>query len=235
MKNDLSFIISSTLNLYEHQSTYNPNLPARGLIYFAKLYEAYIKKIDANVYGHKLIALPAPQFIVFYNGRENQPEENILRLSDAFTPQLHTEPVLECRARMLNINYGHNKKLLNSCKRLHDYSYFIEEVNKSLDNGYSLEEAINKAMDECIKKDVLTDILLKCRSEVCNMLLTEYDEKKQRKFDREEGREETLEQLNQLTILLAEQGRMDDIVKAAKDREYQEQLCKEFGLEFHYE
>ena len=71
------------------------------------------------------------------------------------------------------------------------------------------------------------------------MLLTEYDEKKQRKFDRqegrEEGREETLEQLNQLTILLAEQGRMDDIVKAAKDREYQEQLCKEFGLEFHYE
>ena len=69
MKNDLSFIISSTLNLYEHQSTYNPNLPVRGLIYFAKLYEAYIKKIDANVYGHKLIALPAPQFIVFYNGR----------------------------------------------------------------------------------------------------------------------------------------------------------------------
>lgn len=67
------------------------------------------------------------------------------------------------------------------------------------------------------------------------MLLTEYDKKKQRKFDRQEGREETLEQLNQLTILLAEQGRMDDIVKAAKDREYQEQLCKEFGLEFHYE
>ena len=66
MKNDLSFIIGSTLNLYEHQSTYNPNIPIRSLIYFARLYEAYINKNGYNVYGHKLIKLPTPQFIVFY-------------------------------------------------------------------------------------------------------------------------------------------------------------------------
>lgn len=135
---------------------------------------------------------------------------------------------------MLNINYGHNEKLLNSCKRLHDYSYFIEEVNRGLDKGYILEEAINRAIDDCIKKDVLADILLKCRSEVCNMLLAEYDAKKQRKFDREEGREEGREEmqerLNKLTLLLAEQGRMDDIVRAARDKEYQEQLLNEFNL-----
>lgn len=66
------------------------------------------------------------------------------------------------------------------------------------------------------------------------MLLAEYDAKKQRKFDREEGREEGREEmqerLNKLTLLLAEQGRMDDIVRAAKDKEYQEQLLNEFNL-----
>ena len=238
MKNDLSFIISSTLNLYEHQSTYNPNLPVRGLIYFARLYEAYIKKNDYNVYGHKQIKLPTPQFIVFYNGRENQPDEQILKLSDAFEPELLSEPMLECKARMLNINYGHNEKLLKACKRLHDYSYFMKEVNGGLDKGYELDEAISMAMDDCIENGVLADILLKCKSEVFHMLLTEYDEKKHLKHVREEGRAEgreegqieTLVRVNELTIRLAEQGRMDDIVKAAKDKHYQEQLFKEFGL-----
>lgn len=190
MKNDLSFIISSTLNLYEHQSTYNPNIPVRGLIYFARLYEAYIKKKDYDIYGHKLVKLPTPQFIVFYNGREKQPDELILRLSDAFEPKLLSEPVLECKARMLNINYGHNEKILNSCKRLHDYSYFMKEVNMRLDKGMELDEAIASAIDDCIEKNVLADILLKCKSEVFYMLLTEYDEKNHWRHVKEEGREE---------------------------------------------
>lgn len=113
MKNDLSFIISSTLNLYEHQSTFNPNMPIRGLLYFARLYEAYIKEHSLDVYGRQRISLPAPQFIVFYNGREKQPDELILKLSDCFTPNVpasnHTS-VLECQAQMFNINYGHNQK-----------------------------------------------------------------------------------------------------------------------------
>lgn len=190
MKNDLSFIISSTLNLSEHQSTYNPNIPVRGLIYFARLYEAYIKKKDYDIYGHKLVKLPTPQFIVFYNGREKQPDELILRLSDAFEPKLLSEPGLECKARMLNINYGHNEKILNSCKRLHDYSYFMKEVNMRLDKGMELDEAIASAIDDCIEKNVLADILLKCKSEVFYMLLTEYDEKNHWRHVKEEGREE---------------------------------------------
>lgn len=51
MKNDKSFIISSTMNLYEHQSTINPNMPIRGLLYFAELYDEYIKLHDLDVYG----------------------------------------------------------------------------------------------------------------------------------------------------------------------------------------
>ena len=187
MKNDLSFIISSTMNLYEHQSTYNPNIPIRGLIYFARLYESYIKTNGYDIYGHKRVLLPTPQFIVFYNGKENQPDELVLNLSDAFETKLLSEPVLECKARMLNINYGHNEKLLNACKRLHDYAYFIKEVNAGLDKGMEFDEAVAKAMDSCIEKNVLADILQKCKNEVFDMLLTEYDEKKHWKTVREEG------------------------------------------------
>ncbi len=190
MKNDMSFIISSTLNLYEHQSTFNPNMPVRGLMYFSRLYEGYIKQHDLDIYGRSLVKLPTPQFIIFYNGRDEYPDEMILRLSDAFTPKLSVEPVLECRATMLNINYGHNNTLLNSCKRLHDYSYFIARINKYIDNKCTMQDAIGRAIDDCIKDDILADILVKCKSEVTNMLLTEFDEKLHKKTVYNEGYED---------------------------------------------
>ena len=190
MKNDMSFIISSTLNLYEHQSTFNPNMPVRGLMYFSRLYEGYIKQNDLDIYGRSLVRLPTPQFIIFYNGRDEYHDEMILRLSDAFTPKLSTEPVLECRATMLNINYGHNSTLLNSCKRLHDYSYFIAKVKKYIDSKCTMQDAIGRAIDDCIKDDVLADILVKCKSEVTNMLLTEFDEKLHKKTVYNEGCED---------------------------------------------
>lgn len=189
MKNDLSFVISATLNLYEQQSTFNPNMPIRGLMYFARLYEAYIKENSLDIYGKTLIKLPSPQYIIFYNGREEQPDELILRLSDAFEGDSNSEGALECRTRMLNINLEHNQKLMQSCKRLYDYSYFIAEVNRNLDSGLVLSEAIRRAMDTCIEQDILRDILLKSKSEVFHMLLTEYDEKKHLKNTYREGYE----------------------------------------------
>ena len=229
MKNDLSFIVSAALNLYEHQSTFNANMPIRGLMYFARLYESYIKKNKLDIYNYRLVDLPEPQYIVFYNGRDNQPDERILKLSDAFRSK-NPEPALECRARMININLGHNQKLMESCKRLWDYSYFIAEVNQNLDKGYGLETAIKKAMDECIKKGVLSDILEKNKSEVFHMLLTEYDEKQHLKNVYQEGREEASERINKLIILLMEDGRTDDLMKAAKDSTYQEKLFKEYKI-----
>ena len=228
MKNDLSFIISSTLNLYEHQSTFNPNMPIRGLIYFARLYEAYIKQHTLDVYSHQRISLPAPQFIVFYNGRENQPDELILKLSDSFTPHVpepHNSPVLECQARMLNINYGHNQKLLDSCKRLHDYSYFVAEVNRNLDFGYDLKDAIYHAMNVCIKKDVLSDILAKSQSEVFNMLLTEYDEKLHLKTVYNEGHEDgtkeaRIEDIRKAIIMMRKLNTPEDTIFQLISEEY---------------
>ena len=237
MKNDLSFIISATLNLYEHQSTFNANMPIRGLLYFARLYEAYIKKNKLDIYGHKMIDLPEPRYIVFYNGRSNQPDEKELKLSDAFQSD-NPNPVLECRARMININLGHNQELMEDCKRLWDYSYFIAEVNKNLDKGDMLEKAIKKAMDECINKGVLLDILEKSRNEVFDMLLTEYDEKLHMKtlyeqgkeVGREEGQDMERERINKLYSTLLAEKRTDELAKAVNDEKYLEELLRKYNL-----
>ena len=192
MKNDKSFIISSTMNLYEHQSTANPNMPIRGLLYFAQLYDEYIKLHDLDVYGRKLVKLPTPQYIVFYNGKEEMPDDQTLLLTDAFECDSEVEdmePALECRARVLNVNDGHNAELMNKCKRLMHYSQFIARINQNIDAGMLLQHAIDEAISYCLENDILTDVLIRNRSEVRHMLLTEFNEKKFAKTMWEEGHE----------------------------------------------
>ena len=194
-KNDLSFLISNTLNLYEHQSSINPNMPLRGLIYFTEMLKAYVEEQGYNIYGTKRVLLPTPKYIVFYNGLQEQPDRMELHLSEAFLENKEKdEPSLECRAIMLNINQGHNQELMEKCQRLEGYSYFVAAVFTYMSRGYELEDAINLAIDECVKKGKIADILAKNRAEVKNMLLTDFDEKKYRKMLREEARQEGWEQ-----------------------------------------
>ena len=235
IKNDLSFIVASTLNLYEHQSTVNPNMPLRGLVYLAKEYRTYYDNSDQSIYSRKLIKLPRPQYIIFYNGTEEQPEEKYLRLSDAFEPAGNgEEPMLECIAKQININYGYNQKLLETCKRLHDYSYFINEIRANITEGLILSEAISQAMDTCIRKEILVDILSKQRSEVYDMLLTEFDEERYERTLRQDALEDGIEKgenrLNKLIEILLSEGRIEDLRKSTIDKEYRRQLMKEFGL-----
>ena len=68
MRNDISFLIDSRLSLYEHQSTYNPNIPLRFLFYLSDLYSSMIN--ETKLYGSSPIDIPAPKFLVFYNGKE---------------------------------------------------------------------------------------------------------------------------------------------------------------------
>lgn len=70
--------------LFEHQSTYNPNMPLRGLIYFSHLYQSYIEKCEDSIFGSKLIKIPTPQYYVFYNGERKFGDKKLLKLSDAF-------------------------------------------------------------------------------------------------------------------------------------------------------
>jgi len=204
MKNDLSFLIANDLNLYEHQSTINNNMPLRGLLYLAKMYESYIETNNLNRYQNKLIKLPFPRFIVFYNGEEEMADTLYMRLSDAFEVKLE-EPAVECVARFININYGHNKELLDSCKRLHDYSYFVNCVRNYLKKGFARKEAVLFAVEECIEKGILKDVLVKHRAEVVDMFLTTFDKKMYERAVRDEAREAGLEEGRMAGL---EEGRM---------------------------
>lgn len=184
MRNDVSFLFAKSLNLYEHQSTYNPNMPLRGFLYFAELYK---RLIDKNwLYRSTLLRIPTPQYIVFYNGKEKrkQPDITWLRLSDAFDSKEKPEG-FEWTATVININSGHNKELMRSCKLLSDYSAFVEMVRK-YNCGLSLENAILKAIDECERRNILREIMQKYRWEVAYMSWTEYDADGIRKVLQEE-------------------------------------------------
>ncbi|WP_346910607.1 hypothetical protein [Faecalicatena orotica] len=194
MKNDLSFLIANVLNLYEHQSTLNPNMPLRGLFYFSDVLRAYVDSKQINIYGNKLISLPAPVYLIFYNGLDSAPDEMVLRLSDAFYDLPDGQiPALECRAKMLNVNLGHNKELMGRCQKLNEYASFIARIRGYLDRNYNLEDAVNRALDECIEEGILADILRKNRNEVMDMILSNFNDKLHFEALRKEGYDEGYE------------------------------------------
>ncbi|HJC42987.1 MAG TPA: hypothetical protein H9756_04790 [Candidatus Mediterraneibacter gallistercoris] len=193
IKNDVSFLLGGTMNLYEHQSSYNPNMPIRGLMYLARLYQNYIDDCEINVFSPVLKHLPSPKFIVFYNGSRDEPDQKLLRLTDAFAEEgAPEESCLECCATMLNINYGHNYELMEKCRRLEEYSVFVAEVRKALEEGGDQRQAVDDAIDICIEKGVLRDILIKERAAIMNMVLSctekQYDRLVRKELEQQEKR-----------------------------------------------
>ncbi len=194
MKDDVSFMVGTSLNLYEHQSTYNPNMPLRGLFYFASLYHKLIED-DERLYSTTILKIPNPRFIVFYNGvsARNKPDVEKFRLSDAFLEK-DDSGEFEWTATMVNINVGHNRELIEKCQVLEHYSIFIHRVRMYNDSINDLKKAISKAVDECIREGILHEILETQKEEVYQMMLTEFDEEKYEAIIRAEGREEGLKE-----------------------------------------
>ena len=186
-KNDVSFLIQDVLNLYEHQSTWNPNMPLRGLFYISSLYQGYVKENDLDLYSSALLKLPVPRCIVFYNGTHQEPDQMELRLSDSFIKK-EEDPCIECTVLILNINYGHNKELMAACRKLYEYSYFVHKVREFLEQGLTRDAAVDRAVVYCIKADILKDFLTRHRAEVKDVILTEYDEKRHERTLREEAK-----------------------------------------------
>ncbi len=173
MKNDVSFIVDCTMNLYEHQSTENPNMPLRGLFYFAKLYTKYVEQQRINLYSSTVQKIPTPKYVIFYNGLESEPDCQMLRLSELFFTK---GGCLECEATMLNINYGRNRDLMEKCRRLQEYAKFIDAVRGyAIGKGMDLGMAITLAMEDCIRDSILLDILTEQRSEVFSVILERFD------------------------------------------------------------
>ena len=193
-KNDISFMMNFELMLYEHQSTVNPNMPLRHLIYVTKVLQGIIR--NADLYGSVLVQIPTPRFVIFYNGMEDQPEQKILKLSDAFEKKLET-PELELAVTMYNINFGQNPEILNACQTLKEYAQYVSKVREYAEK-MPFAEAVESAVDDCIRNGILSDFLLKNRAEAIEMSIFEYDEEKHLKNEREyaykKGREEGKEE-----------------------------------------
>ena len=217
MKNDVSFIIVNEMNLWEHQSSYNPNMPVRFLIYAAKLYDKYFNKHDLSKYGRKLQKVPHSKCVCFYNGTEDRPEQELLKLSDAFI--IHgAEADIEVVVKMLNINYGHNKKIMETSIQLGEYAWFVDRARTLQDELNDIDLAIDTVIEEMPDSFSIKKFLIAHKAEVKGMFLTEYNEEKERRLLsrdlREEVHEETITSV--VTEMLREKLPLSVIAKVTK-------------------
>ncbi len=230
MKNDLAFMLETNIYLYEHQSTLNPNIPLRDLIYIGIEYQQYVN--NKSLYSSSLQKIPAPKFMVFYNGTDAVDDRVELRLSNAYE-HLAGEPDLELKVLMLNVNEGHNKELMEQCQTLKEYAIYVARVRKYA-SEMNLNDAVARAIDECIKEGILVEFLRKNRSEVKMVSILEYDkeweEKKLRKAEYEAGKEDgKSEGITEIIQNMYRLGYSTEKIAEATDKtiEEVEKVCKE--------
>lgn len=231
MKNDVAFMIDDIMNLWEHQSTWNPNMPLRGLFYMADEYRKFVKRHGWNLYGSRLVEIPLPQYFIFYNGMTDEPDRMELKLSDAFSKRHQgLVPCVELKAVMLNINIGHNRQLMERCRKLWEYSQFVFRVRREMNVAKSVEQAVENVVKSCIEEGILREFLQEHRAEVEDVVLNEYDEQKhiadEKKVSREEGYQEgKMEGYVRLVRIKRLKGY--DALTIAEELELDENLVKE--------
>ncbi len=197
--NDISFEIGGKLVvLIEHQSTINPNMALRLLLYITRILEK--KTQGSTLYSKRRLTIPNPEFFVLYNGTDPFPDTAVLRLSDLFAspedlglPE-RTHHLLDLEVKIININGGRNAEIVNRCKELAEYSFFVDKVREYQRESGNLEEAIKKAIKYCEKHDILREYLKIHGSEVLNMLLEEWNMEDAIAYARKEGREDGREE-----------------------------------------
>ena len=202
------------LNVYEQQSTFNPNMPVRQLMYTARMYDKYIRSHKLNIYGKKQLMLPVPKLITFYNGTDETGDECLLSLRNSFsedTPESSSD--VEVRVRMININYGRNKRLMKACRPLMEYSWFVDSVRNNM-SCMEPEAAVDKAINDMPSEFEIRSFLEDNRAEVRNMCITEYNEEETMQLFKEEGREEGREEerISNISEMLKRNKTVEEIV-----------------------
>ena len=216
--NDISMLINDRLIiLVEQQSTINENMPLRFLGYISKIYDKLVKSDDR--YKRKLIKLPKPEFYVIYNGQDSYPAQKTLYFSDAFKDEQeynktnledknltslenkitssekdfdYNKITLEILVKVFNINMKESNRELLKCIPLAGYSAFVDLVNKGKKDG--LKDPIGTAIKKCIDAGILSDYLAENSTEIMNMTFGEYDYKTDIRVQRQEAKEEGIEQ-----------------------------------------
>lgn len=212
--NDVSFVVGDrVVVLIEHQSTINPNMAIRLLMYIGRVYEEITAEM--NLFGREKLSIPWPEFIILYNGSAPYPDKAVLKLSDLFKNAASLGipkdrlPPLELTAVVYNINQGRNEDIVKRCRMLKEYSDFIAKAREfgaekagkrgAVKTGREeREKALKKAIEWSIDHNILKDFLTRYGSEVVNMLMKEwtvedfikYQTDEERKIGRQKGRQE---------------------------------------------
>ena len=166
--------------------------------YFARLYEDYVRLNELNIYSETRLKLPKPQYFVFYNGTKAEPDRQILKLSDSF-PDDGIQSHLEVMVVALNINYGHNRELMEKCQSLHDYAIFVDTVRRYIDQGYITRRAVDMAVEECIANDILREFLVRNKTGVMRMLFGKEDWERHKQREMKALAEETVRRVTRET------------------------------------
>lgn len=182
----------------------NGNIPVRMLIYLAKLISMIIPK--EQLYRERAVKIPAPRFVVFYNGTKDAPLKTELRLSDQFKVR-QDEPALELKVIVYNINTDKGSEILNKSRTLKEYSIFVDRARKALEGTKDEAEkrqALSRVIDECITDGVLVKLLTARREEIIMTSILNYDQAAHEQALLEdgydEGRESTI--LNNVKSLM---------------------------------
>ena len=164
-------------------------MPYRMLEYIVELFSGYVKVNKLNKYGSSLMKFPIPKLVVFYNGIEEKEDEVILRLSDSFD-ESETEADIEVKVRMLNVNFGRNKAIMQACKPLEEYAWVINRIRETQKKYKEVVDAVDEVVESIPNDFVIRDLLIRNRAEVYGMLDTEYNEAEIRELFMEDGRRE---------------------------------------------
>ena len=221
MRNDISFIVDTEMNLFEEQSSYNPNMPLRGFIYFAILYQKYINEKKENLISSTRIKIPNPKFYVFYHGGPKQPERWKMKLTDSFLAKEESGDY-QWTATIINLHPNHNAALNKSCVPLYHYVKFVSMIAANKKAGIENKESIVKAVDQAIKEELLEGFFKIHRAEVIGMCLAEVCEEEQRRIWHKDGYTEGLSEGEQ-------KGRSAKAVEAAQDE--MAQILTENGMQ----
>ena len=217
-KNDMAFTVNNkVLVISEHQSTLNANMPLRDAIYYGRTMEKLIE--PRALYRTGQIPIPTPEFFVFYNGTDNFPAEKILKLSDAYLEKTDS-PMLELKVRIININLPVNHPILERCRPLYEYSFFIQKIRDYIDSGKSRDEAIIQAMKDCEQEGIMAEFLREHGTEAVNMLFTEFNVEDALEVRFGEGQESMLKLVN---AMIAD-GRSEEIARLQQDLEFRKEI-----------
>ncbi len=235
MRNDVSFLIGPEMNVFEHQSTYNPNMPLRQLQYVAGLYEQYVAKEHLDKYDDAQLKLPVPRLVCFYNGLKEEPEEMLLELATSFDDNEREKSDIQVQVHMYNVNYHHSPELMRMCKPLEEYAWIVNQIRQNMKNNMTLEKAVNKMIDDIPDDYILADFMWAHRAEVLIMLMKEYTEEEQMKIIKDAAVHKGIKKGREEDKLIVEKLKAGESVKslieAGYDSTFVEYMAEALGIQ----